>query len=786
MDLLEKLNEQQREGVTSTDGALLILAGAGSGKTRVITHRIAYLLEQGVAPSAVLAVTFTNKAADQMRDRASRLLAGSGQVAADVWMMTFHAFCARLLRREAPRLGLPRSFTIFDEEDQIAAVKQVLAQLGQDEKTLTPRAALERISGAKNVGILPGESGAEARDARERAFAQAYAGYEALLRGAHALDFDDLLLRARDVLRDHAEARAAWSARFHYVHVDEYQDTNRVQYDILRLLAGPEGRLCVVGDEDQSIYSWRGADVRHILRFEQDFPGAKIVRLEKNYRSKQSILDAAGAVVSHNQMRIGKTLEATRGAGEPLRFYEAQDAAGEAEWITGEIARLMQEDGATHLAVFYRTNAVSRSLEEGLRRRSIAYRLLGGFSFYRRAEVKDALSYLRVSRNPDDDVALARILNTPPRGIGKTTLETLRATAKEKSCSMWVAICTALDSGTGRALTPLREFRVLVNELNSEFRLLAGGGEETEAPLRPVGAPPQQGTLTTRGLASQAAPSSAAFLQEVLRRTGYLEYLQQQNTGESEERTENLQELVTALEEAEEADEPLDQFLDRASLVSDADTFDEKARVTLMTVHSAKGLEFDHVFLAGMEEGLFPHVRALRSPADIEEERRLCYVGMTRAKETLTLTRAVYRPGYWNDEIGEPQPSRFLFEIPEHLIETVRGSLSRAGGERRYVPDPETEERRLLRRYPMRGEGATRPNASRNSAATPRRAASDRRPARSGQSHPLLGIRVRHKSYGVGTIVAVEGEDEERRLTVSFLDHGTKKLVERYANLERL
>jgi len=775
MDLLDQLNAQQREAVTTTEGPLLVLAGAGSGKTRVITHRVAYLVEQGVPPGAVLAVTFTNKAAEQMRERAGRLLAGSGQAAGDVWISTFHSFCARMLRREAPRLGLPRNFTIFDEDDQLAAVKLAVAQLGQDEKTYAPRAALERISGAKNVGIGPARAAEEARDARDRTFAQIYGAYEGLLRAAHALDFDDLLLRAQEVLRDHTEARAAWSGRFRYIHVDEYQDTNRLQYEILRLLTGPEGNLCVVGDEDQSIYSWRGADVKHILRFEQDFPGARIVRLEKNYRSKQTILDAAGAVVAHNQMRIGKKLEATRGPGVPLRFYEAQDAGGEAEWITEEIARLMQEDGGTHLAVMYRTNAVSRSFEEALRRRSIAYRLVGGFSFYRRAEVKDALAYLRVARNPDDDVALLRILNTPPRGIGKTTVESLRAGAREKGASLWAAIGALLEGGAGRALAPLREFRALIEGLRAEFAVVTARGEET------ANAAPRAAS------AGGAPPASAAFLEEVLRRTGYLEYLQQQNTGESQERSENLQELVTALEEAEEAEESLEEFLDRAALVSDADSYEERARVTLMTVHSAKGLEFDHVFLAGMEEGLFPHVRSLRSPADIEEERRLCYVGMTRAKETLTLTRAVYRPGYWNEQNGEPQPSRFLFEIPEHLIDTVTGSLARAGEERRYVPDSETVERRVLRRYPMRGEGRARAGAAAGSGAGRResRGGAGTRKT-SGPSHPLLGVRVRHKTYGVGTIIAVEGDEDERRLTVSFLDHGTKKLVERYANLERV
>jgi DNA helicase-2/ATP-dependent DNA helicase PcrA len=782
MDLLESLNDQQREAVTTTEGPLLVLAGAGSGKTRVITHRVAYLIGQGTAPPAVLAVTFTNKAADQMRERAGRLLAGSGHAAADVWISTFHSFCARLLRREAPRLGLPRNFTIFDEEDQLSAVKLAMAQLGQDEKAITPRAALERISGAKTHGVTSALAAAEARDARDRAYAQIYGAYEERLRAAKALDFDDLLLRALDVLREHEDARAAWSERFRYIHVDEYQDTNRLQYEILRLLAGPQGNLCVVGDEDQSIYSWRGADVSHILRFEQDFPGARIVRLTKNYRSRQSILDAAGAVVARNKMRIGKTLEATRGAGAPLRFYEAQDAGSEAEWVAEEIARLLQEDGATHLAVFYRTNAVSRTFEEALRRRSIVYRLVGGFSFYRRAEVRDALAYLRVARNPEDDVALVRILNVPPRGIGKTTLESLRAMARERHSSLWGAIEATVEAGAGRALAPLREFRALVAGLAEEFQVVAARGEE-----RGEERPDESGARRSRAIAADAPPACAAFLKEVLRRTGYLDYLQQQDTSESQERSENLQELVNALEEAEEAEESLEQFLDRAALVSDADAYQEQARVTLMTLHSAKGLEFDHVFLAGLEEGLFPHVRSLRSPADIEEERRLCYVGMTRAKETLTLTRAVYRPGYWNDQSGEPQPSRFLFEIPEKLIETVAGSLARAGEERRYVPDLETEARRLVKHYPMHGEGRRRTEASPGRAAArggPRRAAAPRGDA--GGGHPLLGVRVRHKMFGVGTIIAVDGEEDELRLTISFLDHGTKKLLERYANLERV
>jgi DNA helicase-2/ATP-dependent DNA helicase PcrA len=786
MELLDKLNPQQREAVTTTEGPLLVLAGAGSGKTRVITYRVAYLISQGVPAPTILAVTFTNKAAEEMRERATRLVAGAGREAGEVWISTFHSFCARLLRREAPRIGLPRNFTIFDEEDQLAAVKLATGQLGLDEKPFTPRATVELISSAKNLGISSAAMEREAQDARDRTAARIFAIYEQLLRGAQALDFDDLLLRAIEVLSEHPQAREAWSSRFRYLHVDEYQDTNRLQYQILRLLTGAEGRenVCVVGDEDQSIYSWRGADVGHILRFQQDFPGARIVRLEQNYRSTQSILDAAGAVVAHNQMRIGKTLQATRGPGVPLRFYEAQDAAGEAEWVAQELARLLREDTATHLAVFYRTNAVSRSFEEALRRRSISYRLVGGFSFYKRAEVKDALAYLRVACNPKDDVALLRILNTPPRGIGKTTVETLRATAQRNSSSLWDAIGATLAAG-GRTLAPLREFHALVESLSAEYGLLARSAEEASAAgvLAPA---------DLRGGAAASTPSSGALLQSILERSGYLEYLQQEDTKGAASRSENVQELVSALQEAEEAGESLEQFLDRAALVSDADSYDASARVTLMTLHSAKGLEFDHVFLTGLEEGLFPHARSLKREADIEEERRLCYVGMTRAKDTLTLTRAVYRSGFRGNNEGEPQPSRFLFEIPELLIETAPGSLSSAGEERRYVPDAETVERRFLHRYPMHGEGrgrrapASQEGTGRRAPGPQARGAAPGCRSGEGASHPLLGIRVRHKKYGVGTIIAVEGDEDERHLTVSFLDHGTKKLVERYANLERV
>jgi len=734
MPLLEDLNPQQREAVETTDGPVLVLAGAGSGKTRVITYRVAYLIERGTPGENILAVTFTNKAADQMKDRVARLVLASGRSTGGPWISTFHSFCARLLRSEAPRLGLRRDYAIYDEDDQAAAVKLALKALRLEEGGYTPRGLLERISFAKNHGFTPEEAAGRTRDERGQVLANVYRAYQQILRNAGALDFDDLLLRAVEVLREFPDARAMWRDRFRYLHVDEYQDTNRVQYELIALLAGEQQNLCVVGDEDQSIYSWRGADVGNILRFAEDFPRARVVRLEENYRSTQNILDAAGAVVAKNVRRLGKTLRATRGGGPNLRYFEAQDAGAEAEFVTAEIFRLQRENPDAHIAVLYRTNFQSRAIEEALRRLSVHYRVVGGFSFYRRAEVKDALSYLRLVLNPDDDVALVRVLNTPPRGIGKTTLENLRELAQQRGISLWSAIGEILQAAAGgRAMVSLRDFRNLIEGLQAESKEL----------------PP------------------AELLRAVLDRTGYLEILEQQESVEERGRAENLRELVNALDEAGEHDESLEDFLDRAALVSDADDYDEQAPISLMTLHSAKGLEFDHVFLAGMEEGLFPHCRSMNREEELEEERRLCYVGMTRAKNTLTLTRAVYRRTYGNDLMENALPSRFLSEIPGVLIETAPGSLADAGETRRYEPDPEY----AVHRYP--------PHASR----APRRAARPR--AAAPGSNPLIGVRVRHPKYGLGTIIGVEGEDEERKLTVSFSDHGTKKLLERYANLQR-
>jgi DNA helicase-2/ATP-dependent DNA helicase PcrA len=750
MTLLDDLNPKQREAALATEGPVLVLAGAGTGKTRAVTYRIAHLIETGVPGDAILAVTFTNKAADEMRDRVATLLLRSGKPFADPWIYTFHAFCARLLRREAPRLGLPRDFAIYDDDDQTAAVKRALEQLGVSDSSERPRALLERISSAKNHGETPDAAAEAAGDDRARAFARIYAAYEGVLRRAGALDFDDLLLRAVQVLADFPEARASWSSRFRYVMVDEYQDTNRAQFDLLRLLLNSDRNLCVVGDEDQSIYRWRGADVGNILRFAENFPGAQVIRLEQNYRSTQNILDAAAGVVGKNQKRLGKTLEATRGEGKLLSFFEARDAKAEAEFVSERIAALLAEDSSAHVAVLYRTNAQSRAFEEALLWRAIRYRMLGGFSFYQRTEVKDVLAYARLAIRPDDDVALLRVLNTPPRGIGKVTLDALRGLAHERNISLWAASVELAENATAqRSAVPLRGFRELIEQLRQDIVALA----------------------------------PADFLTRVIDRSGYLDMLSQRDSVEDSARADNVRELLAAVAEGADRGETLTDFLERAALVSDADNFDSRATVTLLTLHSAKGLEFEHVFLTGLEEGVFPHSRSANHPDDIEEERRLCYVGMTRARDTLTLTRAIYRRIYGNERLEGSLPSRFLAEIPGELIEAAPGSLADAGETRRYEPDPEysysAEEFSRRARRPAPAARSAR-SASSAPAWSPSRSAAA---SRAASASPFVGRRVRHPKYGTGTIVAVEGEDEDRKLTVRFSDYGVKILVERYAQL---
>jgi DNA helicase II / ATP-dependent DNA helicase PcrA len=752
LTFLDELNPEQRLAVETTEGPVLILAGAGTGKTRAITFRMANLIAQGVPAEAILAVTFTNKAAEEMQRRVSELLLRAGVAPSQPWISTFHSLCAQLLRREAVSAGLRRDFAIYDDDDQLAAVKLAMSKLGIEDDSFTPRHILSKISYAKNHAQTPAAMRSEAAGPDDRRVADIFEAYEKVLRQSNALDFDDLLLRAAHLLRDSSAVREKWQARFQYIHVDEYQDTNRVQYELLQLLAGPKQNVCVVGDEDQSIYRWRGADVSILLSFSRDFPAARLVRLERNYRSTQNILDAAGAVVRNNPDRLGKILRTEKGAGGHLRYFEARDAQGEAEFVAGELERILQDDPSQTCAIEFRTNFQSRAFEEVFRRRGIRYKLVGGFSFYNRAEVKDALAYVRLAMHPEDDVSLLRILNLPPRGIGKTTTDALREMARSDGSSFWSAITKRItDASADRAVAPLRAFQELIGKLQSAL----------------------------------AQQEPAQFLRTVFEETGYMDMLKDRNTPDDVARMENLEELTRAVAESMEAGETFADFLDAAALVSDADSFEDKPGVTLITLHSTKGLEFDHVFLTGMEEGICPHSRSTSEAKDIEEERRLCYVGMTRARTSLTLTRAVYRRVFGNEQqLRASRPSRFLGEIPSELVDTIRGSLAEIGETRRYEPDPEysysSEE------FRRRARGAKPPaTVAGRRRQTP--AAFGRSAARNGgDANPFLGRKVRHPEYGVGTIVGVEGDDDDRRLSVSFPGRGTKKFIERYAQLEHM
>ncbi len=749
------MNERQREAVVATDGPVLVLAGAGTGKTRVITYRVAYLIELGVPAGAILAVTFTNKAAGVMKERIQDLLRSAGRDASDVWVSTFHSFCARLLRREARHLGLPRDFAIYDDDDQTSAVKRALAQLDLSTEDYPPRSVRAQISHAKNHGITPDEMEAQAaqsHDEGRKDVAKVFRAYNDILRNAAAVDFDDLLLKGVELLRKHADVRAAWSDRFHYLMVDEFQDTNAAQEELVRLLAGKHRNVCVVGDEDQSIYGWRGARAGNLKRFTLDFPDAKLIRLEENYRSTQTILDAAAAVVKNNSDRLGKNLQATLGSGDKLQFYEATDSMAEAEFVSGEIASAVRNDSDARVAVLYRTGAQSRSFEENLRRLGIRHRVVGGFSFYERAEVRNALAYVRLLFHPEDDVALLRVLNVPPRGIGAATIAMLETRARETGQSLWQVIGDRDLYAGKKAAGALNYFRQLIGDLQQERDNL----------------------------------SPAQLIERVLQQTGYLDWVEQQDNLEHTSRAENLRELSNAMSEAAQQGQTLEDVLDNAALTADSDEYDETIPVSLMTLHSAKGLEFDAVFLAGLEEGILPHSRSFNTNAEIEEERRLFYVGMTRAKKSLVLSRAVYRRSYGEDRLRASIQSRFLAEIPANLIEVAAGSQAEPGQTRRYEYDPEFSQEYRYRRSPQAAypgyQRSARGSASHSSSA--RSAGEKRGSGNSNARDALVGMRVRHTKFGLGTIIEVEGEGEDRRLTVSFQDYGPKKLLERYANLQ--
>lgn len=797
MSLLASLNPQQREAVECTDGPVLLLAGAGSGKTRVVCVRVAHLiLDKGVSPDAILAVTFTNKAANEMRERVGKLLESEGWAVGRLpRVSTFHSFCVRLLRQYgAPlkevRKGFATDFSILDDSDQIKLVNDARREICPD-AGIKARSVLSAISLHKNGGRM-GELG-ERGDIDAETLNRLYQAYENALLKANALDFDDLLLESVRLLTDYEGVLEKVHARFKYLLVDEYQDTNRVQYELVLLLAGAHRNVCVVGDEDQSIYSWRGADIGNILGFERDFPEARVLRLEQNYRSTGHILAAASAVVGQNKARKGKRLWTEAPDGERPIVYWLADAHEEARCITREVERLLDEGPTTRVGVLYRTNAQSRLLEEALRRAEIEFVLVGGVTFYQRAEVKDMLAYVRAAAAPGDSVSLSRILNVPARGIGKSTLQRLTDLAAERDCSLWDAVAEAVD----RRLLPARTSTSL-----ARFRKLMDG-------IRQL--------LERRGY-----PEVLEQLPDI---TGYRKMLDTQATAESASRLENLQELSVAADEADERGESLTEFLDHAALVSDAESLEMSARVSLLTLHTAKGLEFPAVVIAGMEEGLLPHQRSLGFIEDneqaLEEERRLCYVGMTRAQRHLILTGASRRRLFVSSPDTLMAPSRFLQEIPDQLMNRVRAS--RVGGGfrgnvfRQSAPSPATLERAqsdssqaspvethdsvaaIAGFFADRGIKADLPagNGSGKATGQPARSGSVRAAAppsapKLGQALKTLrqqgefpkGTRVRHKKFGVGVVQRREGEGAHAKLLIYFRNYGMKKLVAGYANLQ--
>ena len=883
MSFLDQLNPQQREAVETTDGPVLILAGAGSGKTRVITYRIAYLIENvGVMPESILAMTFTNKAASEMVERVDKLVGGLS-IAKPV-ISTFHSFCVRMLRRDIEALRIPssvpgmppightKSFVIYDENDQQQLVKSVMRRLGIDDKQTTPRSVLAHISWAKNHMLDPQEVYLQSADPKTERVAQIYAEYKKELAKANALDFDDLLLETVRLLKAASEVREYYNRRFQYILIDEYQDTNRPQYELMRLLAGTRHNVCAVGDEDQSIYSWRGADIRNILEFEKDFPEAKIIRLEQNYRSTQNILQAASAVVANNLKRKGKNLWTSRQGGTKLGYYEAPDGENEALFAADYIAKYLRQavdqGENARAAVLYRTNSQSRLFEEAMRRYGLKYHVVGGFSFYERAEIKDMISYLKVIHNVDDSISLLRVINTPVRGIGKTTIETLERVALETGLSLWGALGEAIKRQLlpQRALAALKSFKRLIEDGRA---MLAGtyvehlqesverepspASDEADAPpeeapqegadvsfdpaegdntsfdfgdadldlsaatvvqpraIEGAGSTQSQPEKTDSAFRTPGGPASTAeILKFLIDRTGYIKQLEEEDTPEAYSRIENLRELVNAAMDSRDRGETLDQFLDHAALVSDADAYDERAQITLMTLHAAKGLEFSLVFLCGLEEGLFPHSRTFLQPDDIEEERRLCYVGMTRAMDTLILTRAVYRRRYGTDLPEASVPSRFLEEVPAPLVEELGGSRRKRESSRARVPalhdvpreqahyayEDEDQSSANWAAHPQPRSGATTNSGrSYNSidniaeffASRGKKFTIPKLPVEQHQGKKGFrpGQKVRHPKYGEGTVYHREGEGEEAKITVQFPRFGLKKLVEKYAQLER-
>jgi len=729
--ILTGLNPEQRSAVECTEGPLLVLAGAGSGKTRVLTSRIAYLIAVcGIPAENILAVTFTNKAAGEMRERVEKLLGpDSGALA----IGTFHSVCVRILRRDIGHLERSRGFVIYDDSDSLAVSKEALRRHRLDPKVHDPRRLRWRIDQWKNAGVLPARAASDAGDVDDELYADLYATYQRILVDANALDFGDILLQTVELFRRFPLILEHYQRRWQYVLVDEYQDTNRVQYDLVNLLAGGHRNLCVVGDPDQSIYAWRGADVRNILDFEHDYDEARVIKLERNYRSTQPILSGATAVVSNNVARKEKRLFTEREGGDPIRYYEAEDDRDEAQFVIGRIlaAHRSEELPFGSFAVLYRTNAQSRAFEEELLKYDIPYTVVGGMRFYERAEIKDVLAYLRLMVNPRDDQALLRIVNKPTRGIGKTTLDRAQVLAAERGVPLLQGLSLLAAEGGGRAAGRIVEFLALYEALAAELP----GRRVDEA------------------------------ITGVLGRTGYYKALEQEATPDAEARLDNLRELVTGAEDFHVSNQgqlgdersELELYLDQVALISDLDSWEARSeRVSLMTVHSAKGLEFPVVFLVGLEERIFPHASSSRDEAGLEEERRLCYVAMTRAMRRLFLTCAAERRRF--GERSYQSPSRFLHEVPEALVQVVGSARSRVSSSSQRSQPARERDATVDYSYSQEtgdAEAGVRP-----------------------------GLRVRHPVFGVGVVLAVTGSGLNQKLKIRFERAGVKTVMVRYANLE--
>lgn len=814
MDILSSLNPEQVEAVKTTEGPLLILAGAGSGKTRVITVRIAYLIsERHIPPHNILAVTFTNKAAGEMRNRVDSLLKDQ-KLNSFPLISTFHSLCVRILRQDIDKLdaGYTRSFTIYDTDDTQKVVKACIKDLGLDEKQIIPRVVRGAISAAKNRGEDVGlfTSRIEQTDEKRAAYAKVFQMYEERLNKANALDFDDLLIKTVKLLRVSPETREKYNDRYKYILVDEYQDTNSLQLALVTFLTEKQQNICVVGDDAQSIYGFRQADIRNILDFEQQFPNAKVILLEQNYRSTQTILDAAHAIIDNNVNQKKKKLWTKNDGGDRILYFQSPDSDSEGRFVASRIEDHQRRDGSKRIAVLYRTNAQSRVFEEALRRLRIDYNIVGGFSFYERAEIKDIVAYLKLALNPADDIALLRVINTPTRGLGKTSLDQVQLRARKENTSLWETIVSIIDGKTDepvnltpRAKTALASFRSAIEKLQAKVT-------EFSESSRPV----------------------SEVVIAAIEDTSYSLMLRTENSDEAETRLENLEELVNAAVDYDGSEgDGLRDFIDHAALTADTDRLDNNAGVTLMTVHSAKGLEFPIVFIVGLEDGIFPHSRSIGDPKELEEERRLAYVAITRAEQLLYVTHSMRRRTY-GEEIAS-EPSQFLNEMPLELIDDLsRGpswlSFARSSTaiENRHTVSAlrgktVTEKPRNVytgKTYnsadaiaeffkkreispPRHGDaGASKAEGSwQGESERPmkplagfdklRSIASDE--ARIPQSEldqalPIAaGSHVRHGKYGKGLVLRREGTGDNVKLTVSFPGFGQKKLIEKYANLEK-